>query len=62
MGFHAEKRAGVRDPEFRALPAKIQETIAGTRYSTLRDVYDEVSTDDVREAWEARPRAEQAAR
>ena len=62
VGFHAEKRAGVRDPEFRALPAKIQETIAGTRYTTLRDVYDEVTTDDVREAWEARPRAEQAAR
>ena len=62
VGFHAEKRAGVRDPEFRALPAKIQETIAGTRYTTLRDVYDEVTTDDVREAWEARPRAEQANR
>ena len=60
--FHAEKRAGVRDPKFRALPAKIQETIAGTRYTTLRDVYDEVTTEDVREAWEARPRAESAAR
>jgi integrase len=62
VGFHAEKRAGVRDPEFRSLPAKIQETIAGTRYTTLRDVYDEVTTDDVREAWEARPRAETAVR
>ncbi len=62
VGFHAEKRAGVRDPEFRALPAKIQETIAGTRYTTLRDVYDEVTTKDVREAWEARPRADSAAR
>ena len=62
VGFHAEKRAGVRDPAFRALPAKIQETIAGTRYTTLRDVYDEVTTDDVREAWEARPRADSAAR
>jgi len=60
--FHAEKRAGVRDPKFRALPAKIQETIAGTRYTTLRDVYDEVTTEDVREAWEARPRADSAAR
>jgi len=59
VGFHAEKRAGVRDPEFRALPAKIQETIAGTRYTTLRDVYDEVTTDDVRAAWEARPRADE---
>ncbi len=62
VGFHAEKRAGVRDPEFRALPAKIQETIAGTRYTTLRDVYDEVTTDDVREAWEALPRAKTVAR
>ena len=62
VGFHAEKRAGVRDPEFRALPAKIQETIAGTRYTTLRDVYDEVTTDDVRAAWDARPRAERAVR
>lgn len=62
VGYHAEKRAGVRDPEFRALPAKIQETIAGTRYTTLRDVYDEVTTDDVREAWEARPRADAAVR
>lgn len=62
VGFHAEKRAGVRDPEFRALPAKIQETIAGTRYTTLRDVYDEVTTEDMREAWEARPRAELVAR
>ena len=62
VGFHAEKRAGVRDPEFRALPAKIQETIAGTRYTTLRDVYDEVTTEDMREAWEARPRAASAAR
>jgi len=62
VGFHAEKRAGVRDPEFRALPAKIQETIAGTRYTTLRDVYDEVTTEDVREAWEARPRAKKVAR
>lgn len=62
VGFHAEKRAGVRDPEFRALPAKIQETIAGTRYTTLRDVYDEVTTEDVREAWKARQRVDSAAR
>jgi hypothetical protein len=25
VGYHAEKRAGVRDPLFRAMPAKIQE-------------------------------------
>jgi hypothetical protein len=57
VGYHAEKRAGVRDPEFRSLPPKIQETIAGTQYPTLRDVYDEVTTEDVREAWEGRSRA-----
>jgi integrase len=62
VGFHAEKRAGVRDPRFRALPAKIQETIAGTRYTTLRDVYDEVTTEDVRDAWEAPLRADSGAR
>lgn len=62
VGFHAEKRAGVRDPEFRSLPPKIQETIAGTRYQTLRDVYDEVTTEDVREAWKARNGGAQAVR
>jgi integrase len=62
VGFHAEKRAGVRDPEFRALPAKIQETIAGTKYTTLRDVYDEVTTEEVRQAWDALPRAKKVAR
>jgi hypothetical protein len=62
VGFHAEKRAGVRDPEFRALPAKIQETIAGTKYTTLRDVYDEVTTEEVRQAWNALPRAKKVAR
>jgi len=62
VGYHAEKRAGVRDPDFRALPAKIQETIAGTRYTTLRDVYDEVTTEEVRQAWAAFPRAKTAAR
>jgi hypothetical protein len=62
VGFHAEKRAGVRDPTFRALSAKIQETIAGTRYTTLRDVYDEVTAEDVRQAWEARSEARTIAR
>jgi hypothetical protein len=58
VGFHAEKRAGVRDPDFREMPAKYQETISGTRYATLRDVYDEVTPEEIREAWEARRRAE----
>lgn len=62
VGYHAEKRAGVRDPRFRSLPAKIQEKIAGTSYQTLRDVYDEVTTDEVREAWEAEDTAVRATR
>ena len=52
VGFHSEKRAGVRDPAFRALPPAIQEELAGTKWSTLRDVYDEVSVEDMREAME----------
>ena len=51
IGYHAEKRAGVRDPKFRKLPAAIQEEIAGTNYTTLRRIYDEVTVDDIREAW-----------
>lgn len=51
VGFHSEKRAGVRDPEFRKLPAAIQEEIAGTNYTTLRRIYDEVTAEDIREAW-----------
>jgi hypothetical protein len=45
-----EESEAKRDPAFRALRANIQETIAGTRYQTFRDVYDEVTTADVREA------------
>lgn len=51
VGFHSEKRSGVRDVWFRNLPAKIQEEMAGTRWTTLRDVYDDVSASDIREAW-----------
>lgn len=54
LGFHGEKRAGVRDPEFRSLPPKIQEEIAGTSFETLRNTYDAVSVDDMREALRAR--------
>ena len=53
VGFHAEKRAGVRDPNFRALPPAIQEAMAGTRYETLRRVYDEVTPADIRRALQA---------
>lgn len=42
---------GVRDPEFRKLSAAIQEEIAGTNYTTLRRIYDEVTAEDIREAW-----------
>ena len=50
VGFHSEKRSGVRTPEFRALPPKIQEELAGTKYSTLRETYDHVTPEDMREA------------
>jgi hypothetical protein len=51
VGFHSEKRSGVRDPDFRGLPAAIQEEIAGTNFETLRRIYDEVTVEDIREAW-----------
>jgi len=50
VGYHAEKRTGVRDPRFRALPAKLQEAISGTSWETLRKVYDEVGVEEMREA------------
>lgn len=50
LGFHSEKRAGVRDPEFRALPAALQEELAGTSFVTLKNVYDEVSIADMEAA------------
>jgi hypothetical protein len=42
LGYHAEKRAGIRDPRFRALPPKVQEELAGTTWNTMRKVYDYV--------------------
>jgi len=50
IGYHAEKRAAVRSRQARQLPPKIQERLFGTRYQTLRDVYDEVSPNDIRDA------------
>jgi hypothetical protein len=50
LGYHGEKRAGIRDPRFRALPASVQEAISGTAFETLRRVYDYVGLDDMREA------------
>ncbi len=57
VGFHSEKRAGVRDPRFRALPPAIQEAWAGTSYEVLKDVYDDVTAEDIREAIQQQERA-----
>lgn len=53
LGYHAEKRAAVRDARFRALPIKVQEAMTGTNYSTLKQVYDDVTPEDIRQAWQA---------
>lgn len=50
LGFHGEKRAGVRDPWFRALDPKMQEKLSRTNHRTLVDVYDDVTLDEMREA------------
>ncbi len=47
---HAEKRAAVRSKNARQLPPKIQEAFFGTRYETLKNVYDEVGPEDIRDA------------
>lgn len=47
VGYHAEKRAGVRDPRFRGLPPKLQEELAGTSFEVLRDVYDVVAHEEL---------------
>ena len=50
IGYHAEKRAAVRSKHARQLPPKIQEAFFGTRYETLKNVYDEVGPEDIRDA------------
>ena len=50
IGYHAEKRAAVRSRTARQLPPKIQEAFFGTRYETLKSVYDEVGPEDIRDA------------
>jgi site-specific recombinase XerD len=50
LGYHAEKRAGIRDKRFRALPAKVQEELAGTTWDTMRKVYDYVDLPTLHEA------------
>ena len=50
VGYHAEKRALVRDPDFRNKAPKIQEEFVGTNHGTLRKVYDKMTPDDLRQA------------
>ena len=55
VGYHAEKRAGVRARRFRDLPVSVQEELAGTNFETLRQVYDRVTVEDMRAYWERTP-------
>lgn len=50
LGYHGEKRAGVRDPAFRGLPDAVKEALSGTKAETLRRVYDEVSLPAMQDA------------
>ena len=50
LGYHAEKRAGIRDSRFRALPPKVQEELAGTTWETMRRVYDYVDLPTLQDA------------
>lgn len=56
LGFHSEKRAGVRDAWFRSLDPKMKEKFSRTNHRTLVDVYDEVSMEEMREALQQRRR------
>ena len=48
VGYHSEKRAGVRDPNFRRMSIKAQESISRTSHVTLRNTYDDMSVEDLR--------------
>jgi integrase len=50
LGYHGEKRAGIRDPKFRRLDPAVQEELAGTTWETMRRVYDYVDVPTMREA------------
>lgn len=50
LGYHGEKRAAVRDPEFRKLPRKEREALARTTGVVLDNVYDRVELDEMRAA------------
>jgi integrase len=54
LGYHGEKRAGVRDPWFRALDPKMKETLSRTNHQTLIDIYDQVEIDEMRDAIQQR--------
>jgi integrase len=58
LGYHGEKRAGVRDDWFRSLDPKRQELFSRTNHKTLVDVYDDVSLDEMRQALRERRRSE----
>jgi integrase len=50
LGYHGEKRAGIRDPKFRSLDPAVQEELAGTTWDTMRRVYDFVDVTTLRDA------------
>ena len=52
VGFHSLKRSKVREPGFRALPETIQAAYIGTDYRTLATVYDDVTPEDQRAAFD----------
>ena len=50
LGYHGEKRAGIRDPKFRKLDPAVQEELAGTTWETMRRIYDYVDVPTLRAA------------
>jgi len=52
VGYHSQKRSLVRDSEFRALPPSVQAAFVGTDHRTLITIYDEVTVEDQRAAFE----------
>ncbi|HEX6912562.1 MAG TPA: hypothetical protein VF142_19300, partial [Longimicrobium sp.] len=50
LGYHGEKRAGIRDPKFRSLDPAVQEELAGTTWDTMRRVYDFVDVGTLKAA------------
>lgn len=50
LGYHGEKRAGIRHPAFKQLPIEVREELAGTTWETMKRVYDDVSLPEQRAA------------